>query len=282
MTSLLDHPPRECPEKQMRQQHEPKKIKQIRNRPVPPASSQLTDQLQPAALPASQLRDQLLALADSQYRQFIAGLIPGAGTILGIRMPELRRLARQLAQGDWRNYLATATADTHEEALLQGLVIGQAKMTAAERLERIAAFVPKISNWAICDSFASALHFTRQNQAIVWDFIQSCLFSSQEYTVRFGIVMLLQFYLDNAYIDRSLAALASIGHPGYYVKMAIAWTVATSFDKQPGPTGAWLRTPVLDDSTFNKALQKIAESRRIDPASKAEIRRLRRKPPIQP
>lgn len=140
------------------------------------------------------IRTRLIALADEEYRQFHSKLVPGADNILGVRLPRLRELAKQLAKGDWRGYLATAPADYYEEVMLQGLVIGYAKADIDELLHYVTAFVPKITNWGICDSFCSSLKLTKKHKAQVWDFLQPYLQSRQEFELRFGIVMLLDFY----------------------------------------------------------------------------------------
>ena len=99
------------------------------------------------------LRDQLLELQEPKYMKFTAALMPGVENVLGIRLPVLRKIARQIAAGDWRTYLAEAEDFYFEERMLQGLVIGCARCTPAEKLEHVARFVPKIDNWAVCDCF---------------------------------------------------------------------------------------------------------------------------------
>lgn len=99
------------------------------------------------------LREQLLEMADPGYRDFHAALVPGVGNIIGIRLPLLRGIARQIARGDWRTFLAADDLLYYEERMLQGLVIGYAKCTPGEKLEHVARFVPKIDNWAVCDCF---------------------------------------------------------------------------------------------------------------------------------
>lgn len=94
------------------------------------------------------LREQLLEMAEPAYRDFTMPLMPGVEHVIGIRVPKLRLLAREIVRGDWRSYLDTAEDLYFEERLLQGLVIGLAKCDPAEKLRRVARFVPKIDNWA--------------------------------------------------------------------------------------------------------------------------------------
>ncbi len=222
------------------------------------------------------IRQRLFELTDEKYRQFHSGLVPNADNILGVRLPHLRELAKELVKGDWRNFLATAQEDYYEEIMLQGLVIGYAKADIEEILGYVTRFVPKITNWGICDSFCSTLKITKQHQLRVWKFLQPYLLSRQEFQLRFGIVMLLDFYLDDEYIDRVLLLLNGTNHEGYYVKMAVAWTISICFIKYPEKTMVYLKNNTLDDFTHNKALQKITESYRVDSEMKTTIRNMKR------
>ncbi|BFH14218.1 DNA alkylation repair protein [Paenibacillus melissococcoides] len=223
------------------------------------------------------IRAQIMAMADEKYRQFSASLIPNINNVVGVRLPELRKLARSIAKGDWRAYLAQADSDYFEEVMLQGMVIGCAKADVEEILRHVSAFVPKIDNWSVCDSFCSGLKIASSHQERVWEFIQPYLESDKEYEIRFGVVMLLNYYVDEPYIHRVLERLDRIKHEGYYVKMAVAWAVSICFVKLPDITMDYLRGNSLDDFTYNKALQKITESYRVAPETKALIRSMKRK-----
>ncbi len=228
---------------------------------------------------ASTVREQLLGLAEPGYRQFTSALIPNidSNTVLGVRMPALRQMAKELARGDWRAYLADAEGVYFEEVMVQGLVLGYVKAEIEEHLRYIAAFVPKIDNWSVCDSFCVGLKMTKKHKERVWDFLQPFLASDQAYAIRFGVVMLLNYYVDEGYVDRVLKQLDRIQHEDYYVKMAVAWAIATCYTTLPAPTMRYLERNTLDDFTYNKALQKITESLRVDPGTKAMIRAMKRK-----
>jgi Predicted DNA alkylation repair enzyme len=225
------------------------------------------------------IRNQLLEAAEEKYRTFSSSLIPNVDNILGVRIPTLRKIAAQLAKGDWKAYLETASDDYFEEIMLQGLVIGYAKADIEEKLEAIARFIPKINNWSVCDSFCIGLKIVHKHQERVWSFIQPYLASDQPYDIRFGVVMLLNYYADEAYIDRVLPLLDRIKLDHYYVKMAVAWAIATCFTNVPDRTMAYLRSSActLDTWAYNKSLQKITESLRIDAETKRLIRSMKRK-----
>lgn len=223
------------------------------------------------------VREKLLELADAEYQKFSAALIPNISNVLGVRLPVLRKLAKQLAKEDWRTYLKEADGEYFEEIMLQGMLIEYAKIDVEEKLQYTALFVPKIDNWSVCDSFCTGLKFTKTNQETVWNFLQPYLKSDMEYEIRFGIVMLLNYFIEEAYIDRVLQVLDSIRHDGYYVKMAVAWALSIGYVKLPTPTMAYLQSCSIDIFTFNKSLQKITESLRVDPETKKMIRSMKRK-----
>jgi len=223
------------------------------------------------------IREQLFELAEEEYQRFSSALLPNIDNVLGVRLPALRKLAKAIAKGDWREFMATAENQYFEEVMLQGMVLGYVKADIEETLQYTSNFVPKIDNWSVCDSFCNGLKFTKDNMERVWDFIQPFLCSKEEYEVRFGVVMLLNFYINKEYIERTLEVLDNIKHPGYYVKMAVAWAVSICYIKFPKETMEYLKNNTLDDFTFNKSLQKITESLRVDKETKMLIKNMKRK-----
>ncbi len=223
------------------------------------------------------IRQRIFDRAEEDYKKFQSGLIPGEDRMLGVRLPHLRELAKEIAKEDWRGYLKTAQSDYYEEILLQGLVIGYGKAEPEETLRYATEFIPKITNWAICDSFCTGLKTAKKNPKLVWDFIQPYLHSTKEFELRFGVIMMLAHFINDEYIDEVLSLLDSIRHDGYYVKMGVAWAVSVCFVKYPDKTMAYLKASKLDNFTYNKSLQKIIESYRVDPDTKTLIRTMKRK-----
>lgn len=222
------------------------------------------------------VKQQLEALAEPGYRKFASSLIPNIDNVMGVRLPALRRIALAAARGDWRAWLAQSEDVYFEETMLQAMLIGYADMDAEERLQHVAAFVPKIDNWSVCDRFCLGLKFAADNQERVWAFIQPYMKSKLEYEVRFGVVMLLEHFIDELHVAQVLKVLDGVAHEGYYAKMAVAWAVSICYVKFPALTEAYLTDCALDDFTFNKSLQKIGESFRVDAAAKQRIRAMRR------
>ncbi|MCI8352768.1 MAG: DNA alkylation repair protein [Clostridia bacterium] len=224
-----------------------------------------------------EIEKRIFELADTEYKEFHSGLCPNTNNIVGVRVPVLRNYAKELAKSDFRTYLNNAKDDYYEETMLQGMVIGLSKMDIEERLNYIKKFVPKINNWAICDVFCAGLKFTNKNKEIVWEFLKVYNNSVEEFELRFFIVMLLDFYITDKYINEVISILDNIKHEGYYVKMAIAWTISVAYIKYPETTIKYLMNNTLDDFTYNKALQKIIESYRVSNSDKKIIRSMKRK-----
>lgn len=223
------------------------------------------------------IREQLFELADEKYRKFSSSLLPNIKNIIGVRLPELRKLAKAIAKEDWREFLKTADSEYFEEIMLQGMVIGYSKADIEEMLSYAAELIPKINNWSVCDSFCNGLKITENNMERVLEFLQPYLFSMKEYEVRFGVVMLLDFYINEEYIDKVLKLLDSIKHKAYYAEMAVAWAVSMCYIKFPQKTFKYLKRSNLDDFTYNKARQKITESLKVDKETKAVIREMKRR-----
>lgn len=222
------------------------------------------------------IREQLLELAEPRYRQFISPLMPGVEHVIGVRLPTLRRMAREILRGDWRGWLAEAEGFYFEERMLQGMVISYVRCEATEKLGYVARFVAMIDNWAVCDCFCWRLKPDEREQ--MWRFIQPYFDAGEEFGVRFATVMALNNFVDREHLEALLAQLGRVGHEGYYARMGVAWAVSVCYAKFPERTHAWLAESCpLCDWTFNKSLQKIAESYRVDASAKRELRELRRK-----
>jgi len=224
----------------------------------------------------NQIRERLFALSEPEFQKFSAALIPGEERMLGVRLPALRVLAKEIARSDgWVDYLAAAPRDYFEEIMLRGMIIGAVRISPEERIRRIQAFIPEIDSWSICDSFCAGLKFAAKNREMVFSFVRPYCGSKKEFEARFGYVMLLDFFLTEEYIDAVLSLVSSFSHPAYYAKMAVAWLLATALAKFPSQAMHCLKAAPLDDFTYRKTIQKALESFRVSPALKQELRELR-------
>lgn len=212
---------------------------------------------------------------------FVTMLNPGVEHILGCRTPDLRKLAKEIARSEDRMlYLETAGSFFMEERLLYGLVLGYIPLLIPFKdylAKYVDNFVKRINCWTVCDSFkfAGNLESFDKYKEELWNYLLLKLRSEDEYTLRFGIVMSMRYFIEPEYLDRLFHIYANIRHPGYYVEMAVAWALSECFVKYPERTMAYLKNRELGSSTFNKTLQKIMESKRVDGAVKLEIRKLK-------
>mgnify|MGYP002508853579 CR=1 FL=1 len=223
------------------------------------------------------IRERLQELADPKYKEFHSKLLPGIDNILGVQVPKLRKLAKEIARGDWETFLAENDREWYENDMLEGLVIASAKMDFEQRLVLTREFIPRINNWAVCDVFCGSLKDTKKHKEEMWEFLKPYLKSEQEYELRFGVVMLLSHYVEEAYLEEAFAAFDHIKSEAYYVRMAVAWAVSVYFVHFPGETIGYLKHNQLDDWTYNKAIQKITESYRVDKETKDRLRSMKRK-----
>lgn len=223
------------------------------------------------------IRDELYKNVDIEYGKFQASLIPGCGNIIGVRMPVLRKMAKEIAKVNWKEYLDKALDDTYEEIMLQALVLGYARGNIDDILAYIEEFLPKIDNWGICDSFCTTLKLASRYQDEFWELLMKYIGpDTGEFQIRFAVVMMMNYFLNDKYIDKVLYAYDHIKHDGYYVKMAVAWGLATAYVSYPGKTLLLMEDNNIDDETYNKAIQKMLESFRVSDDDKEILKSMKR------
>lgn len=222
------------------------------------------------------LREELKSLSDEKYREFHSKLCPNVNNIIGVRVPQLRELAKRISKQKPLEFLDKYKPEFYEEKMIYGLVIGYMKKDIKIRLKYLDIFVPLIDNWAICDCCCSTYKFTNQNSDEIWKYIQKYITSKNEFELRFAVIMLMDYYLNDQYIDRVLKIYNSIKADEYYVKMGVAWGISVAYIKQRSKTEMFLKENNLDDFTFNKAIQKIIESNRVDFNEKTILKRMKR------
>jgi 3-methyladenine DNA glycosylase AlkD len=218
----------------------------------------------------------LIDLSEEKYKVFSQSLIPGITNIIGVRLPKLRKLAKEISKNEWRTYLNHCNSNYFEEVMLSGMVIGCVKADINEILDYTAKFVPKINNWSVCDSFCVGLKVTKDYKYEVRIFLEKYLHSDKEYEIRFAVVMLLNYYVSEDNLEDIFRITDSIHHHSYYVKMAVAWLIATCFCNHQEETMKYLLNNQLDDFTYNKTLQKIVESLKVTKETKETIKSMKR------
>lgn len=221
-----------------------------------------------------ELRAQLQELSEEKYRAFASALLPGVSNLLGVRLPRLRSMAKEIAKTPFAlHFIAQEELRSFEETMLQGLVIAALPVSFEERWPYVARFVEKIDNWSVCDSFCISLKDARENRARAFSLLAPYLQSEKEFAARFGAVMLLDHFVCDDDRDAALDALSGVPAQGYYARMAVAWAVQTFYAAYPETVKAFLEAQRLDAETTALAYRKIAESRRGAPVRKEKIRK---------
>lgn len=220
----------------------------------------------------------LYSLQDKKYQEFQKGLCPGVVNIIGVRIPELRKLAKELLKHySPKELLENINDNYYEELMLQGMVIGGAKEDINTILKYVKEFVPKIDNWAVCDTFCTSLKITKKYKKEMWKFIQEYLKSDKEFELRFAIVMILGYFIDEEYLEKDFKIFNNIKSDKYYVKMALAWAISICVIKYYDRTVKYLeKEAILDDFTYNKSIQKARESYRLSKEQKDFLNTLKK------
>ena len=221
-----------------------------------------------------EIRKSLLEMGEKKLAEFSGRLIPGAENIIGVRLPELRKYAKRLAR-EMGEEAIDGEDIFYEEIMLRGFVIGYLRTDPEHRLELIRGFIPLIDNWAVCDSFCPTLSFTKKNPELVREFLEQYLASEKEFEQRFGVVMLRCYYINDQYIDSTLASLTAVDTGQYYSSMAVAWAVSECYIKYTDKTIPLLENKSLNPVTHNRAISKICDSFRVSSDEKNKLRALK-------
>lgn len=221
------------------------------------------------------IQEKLFALQDLNYRQFQAKLMPTVDPkqIIGVRMPALRKLAKELkGTAEAEAFLAALPHRYYDENNLHGLLLC-ARSGYEETVAGLEIFLPHVDNWATCDLLSPRVF--RAHPPHLPEQIRRWLDSGDTYTVRFGLEMLMSFYLDECFRPEYLDWAAEVKSEEYYVRMMVAWYFATALAKQYDAALPYLTSRRLEQWTHNKTIQKAVESYRITPEQKDALRALR-------
>lgn len=221
----------------------------------------------------AELRENLESQSDPGYREFHLKTCPSAEHVLGVRLPEQRKLAKAIIKsGSYWNFLDSIEPHYYEEVLITGIIIASAPMGINERFDYIIWFLPFINNWAICDTFCNSFRIKDEDLATYWDFLMQFRESQDEFILRFIFVMMLCHFIHADYLARIFDLLDNIKSEKYYVEMAKAWLIAEIFTEFPVEVFDYLSRDQLSTFAHNKAIQKACESRRISAEDKQHLR----------
>ena len=218
------------------------------------------------------VRKELFEKADPGYKEYHLTLIPGAMEIIGVRMPILRQMSKDICKGDWRAFLKSPM-EYHEEHMLTAFVIAKADMSFEERMELTKKFVTTIKNWAVCDAFCGEIKVKNvKDKEKLWEYCLDLIDTDDEFKMRVAAVMMLDQFIDDDHIHQVLDILSTKYHPGYYYKMGVAWTLSTCYLDYPDLTERALFSDSLDKEIRNKSIQKISDSFRVSKENKERLK----------
>lgn len=223
-----------------------------------------------------EITDRLFEMQDLKYKEFHQRLIPNIDpdTVIGVRMPALRIYAKELVkEGKAHEFFRDAPHYYYDEKTLHGIMIGLAAKTPSEALKLIDEFLPYVDNWATCDSMPPKI--LKKDLKLLRRTIMPWLDSNQTYRVRFAVVAMLQFLLEDEFEATDLERLADIKSEEYYINMAIAWYYSFALIKQYDETIGLFEGKTLGKWIHNKSIQKAVESYRITKDKKDYLRTLR-------
>ncbi len=221
------------------------------------------------------IRAALFRAQDTRYRDFQRKLIPtvDAAAVIGVRTPELRKLARELAkEAACGDFLASLPHRYFDENQLHAFIISEEK-DFEQCIEETERFLPYIDNWATCDQMSPKVFKKHRDELL--PFIERWISSGEVYTVRFAVGMLMQHYLDDMFDLKFPAMAAAVKSGEYYVNMMLAWYFATALAKQYDAVLPFIEERRLTPWVHNRTIQKAIESFRITPEQKQYLRSLR-------
>ncbi len=222
----------------------------------------------------SDIQDYLLSQADQKYRDFTLPLIPNIEekTFIGVRLPVLKKYAKELDENSKKEFLNALPHQYHEENILHSLLLSNIK-DYQKFLQYVDAFLPFVSNWAVCDSLCNK-HLNKHKSELIKE-VYKWLKSKEVYRVRYAIKCLMSYYLDDDFKEEYIEKVAEVKLADYYVKMMIAWYLATGLAKNYDSFVKVMECHRFDDFTHNKAIQKAVESYRVSDEHKAYLKTLK-------
>ncbi|MBE6155105.1 MAG: DNA alkylation repair protein [Firmicutes bacterium] len=212
----------------------------------------------------------LKSISEIEYKKFHAKLTSTKYEILGIRLPILRNIAKEITKGNYKSFLKLCGSNYYEEVMIKGLVIASIN-DIDELMLYFNSYVLLIDNWAICDTFCNSLKLVSKNKECFMNIINNLLKSNNIFKIRVGLVLLLNYYIEEDYLEYLFKIIENIKSEEYYVNMARAWLLCEMFIKYENITLKYLENNSLDKFTINKTISKIRDSYRVSKEMKEYI-----------
>lgn len=221
--------------------------------------------------------DEIISCSERSYGDFTYKLIPTIKreSILGLRAPLARKIAKKyVGTNEGEAFITSLPHRYHDENMVHAFMLGYKGESA---LDTLCKFLDYVDNWAVCDSLASGVKSLFKDREKMLPYIKGWLKSGSCYKIRFGLVCLLDYYVDSKYIDTTLSLSCQIKSEEYYINMANAWLISVCLVKEYESTISLIENGAFDIWTHNKSIQKALESYRISKEKKDYLRSLRKK-----
>ena len=224
---------------------------------------------------SKEARQRLIALSNESIKKFNIKLNPGGGKFIGVTVPNVKLIAKEIAKGNFEEYLSNPLTDYHEEILLYGLVISYLKIDLKEVFVLLEKWMTFVCNWAQCDSVIMNLkEFAKEkNRELVWSFINELNDKALgEYGKRVIILILFRYFLNDEWVHRCIEMLITFDDEKYYVKMCLAWAMCDVLVKYYDLGQEVLDNELLSVWVHNKTISKARDSFRITDENKAYLK----------
>ena len=216
----------------------------------------------------------LNSLSDFKYKEFHQKNVK-SDNVIGIRTNILKKLAKEISIGDYKSFIECNTSLTYEAIMIEGFIYTYLKIPFQELTFYIDKYLLKANTWCHIDLLVSNLKIIKKNEELGFKYAKKLIHSKKEFIKRCGIIILLNYYLHDIYIDKALELVFKVKSNDYYVKMAIAWFMSSAYIKYKEKTLVYL-VNIKDDFIYNKTLSKITDSTRISKEEKKFIKSLKR------
>lgn len=218
----------------------------------------------------------LISIKEDKYKEFHSKLCFTKYKILGIRLPIIRKIAKQISKTKYEDFLKLTKTKYYEEIMIEGLVISNIK---DEKIfdKYFNKYITKIDNWGICDSLCNSLDIVSKNPSKYFNICKELSLSKEEFISRVGLIIILNYFIKEEYLSDIFNILDSITSDKYYINMAQAWLICELYIYYPQATEEYLKHNKLNNFTHNKSISKIRESYRISKEKKEYLNTLKRK-----
>ena len=206
--------------------------------------------------------DYLVSLEDKKYREFHRSIVGHTNLkLIGIRVPKLRSFAREISKGNVDEFLKRIGNTYYEEVMIYGFVLANSEEEYIDRY--LMDYIKKVDNWAICDSFVSSLKIINKKMGKYWMYFTSLIDLNNEFQTRTSIVVFMNYYLCDNYIDRVLNIVSNIRTDYYYINMAISWLLSVAIINYQDKVIDILKSKKLSKFVQNKTISKTQDSYRV-------------------